>query len=66
MIEVRRKYELEQEVALMGAVQDALQDAFKIPPGDRNVRLQVPEPHRFAGEAIWGAEKMVSPKATFR
>jgi hypothetical protein len=50
----------------MGAVHDALQDAFEILPGDRNVRLQVHEPHRFAGEAIRGSEKMVSPKATFR
>jgi len=48
MIEVRRKYEPEQEVALMEAIHDALQEAFKILPGDRNVRLHVHEPHRFA------------------
>ncbi len=32
----------------MDAVHQALRDAFKILPGDRNVRLLVHEPHRFA------------------
>jgi phenylpyruvate tautomerase PptA (4-oxalocrotonate tautomerase family) len=48
LIEVRRKYEPEDEAALMGAVHHALQYAFKIRPGDRNLRLLVHEPHRFA------------------
>jgi phenylpyruvate tautomerase PptA (4-oxalocrotonate tautomerase family) len=46
-IEVRKRYSQEQEIALMEAVQSALQQAFKIPPHDRNVRLVVHEPHRF-------------------
>jgi len=32
----------------MEAVHSALREAFKIMPGDKNVRLQVHEPHRFA------------------
>lgn len=48
LIEVRRQYTQEQEVALIEAVHMALQEAFKIPPGDKNVRLIVHEPHRFA------------------
>ena len=48
LIEIRRTVRPEEEVALMGAVHAALQEAFKIPPGDRNVRLVAHEPHRFA------------------
>ncbi len=48
LIEVRRPYTQAQEVALMEAVHSALREAFKIHPGDRNVRLVVHEPHRFA------------------
>ena len=48
LIEVRRQYTPEQEVALIEAVHMALRDAFKILPGDKNVRLLVHEPHRFA------------------
>jgi phenylpyruvate tautomerase PptA (4-oxalocrotonate tautomerase family) len=48
LIEVRRQYTQEQEVALMEAVHLALRDAFMIVPGDKNVRLVVHEPHRFA------------------
>lgn len=47
-IEVRRPYTSEQEVALIDAVHAALVEAFKIPSHDRNVRLVVHEPHRFA------------------
>lgn len=47
LIEVRQKYSKEQEIALMEAVHAALREAFKILPGDRNVRLVVHEPHRF-------------------
>ena len=32
----------------MEAVHSALREAFQIKPGDRNVRLLVHEPHRFA------------------
>lgn len=48
LIEVRRGYSQEQEVALMEAVHSALRNPFKILPGDRNIRLVVHEPHRFA------------------
>jgi len=48
LIEVRRHYTAEQEVLLMDAVHMALQQAFKILPGDKNVRLIAHEPHRFA------------------
>jgi phenylpyruvate tautomerase PptA (4-oxalocrotonate tautomerase family) len=33
---------------MIEAVHSALREAFKIPPGDRNVRLMAHEPHRFA------------------
>ena len=48
LIEVRRPYTPEQEMGLMEAVHAALREAFKIKPGDRDVRLIVHEPHRFA------------------
>jgi 5-carboxymethyl-2-hydroxymuconate isomerase len=48
LIEVRRQYSHEQEIAIMEAVHLALREAFKILPGDKNVRLVVHEPHRFA------------------
>lgn len=48
LIEVRKKYDTEQEIALIDSVHSALQEAFKILPGDKNVRLLVHEPHRFA------------------
>ncbi len=48
LIEVRRQYTMEDECALMEAVHKALCDAFMIKPYDRNVRLIVHEPHRFA------------------
>ena len=48
LIEVRRQYTQEQEVALIEAVHAALREAFKLLPGDKNVRLIVHEPHRFA------------------
>jgi phenylpyruvate tautomerase PptA (4-oxalocrotonate tautomerase family) len=47
-IEVRTRYSVEQEVALIDAVHAALQHAFKLPPNDKNIRLVVHEPHRFA------------------
>jgi phenylpyruvate tautomerase PptA (4-oxalocrotonate tautomerase family) len=48
LIEVRRKLTQEQEIAIMDAVHLALREAFKIPAGDKNVRLVAHEPHRFA------------------
>lgn len=48
LIEVRQTYAPERETALMEAVHAALREAFRILPGDRNVRLIVHEPHRFA------------------
>ncbi len=48
LIEVRKRYTPEQEVAIMEAVHAALREAFKILPADRDVRLLAHEPHRFA------------------
>lgn len=48
LIEVRRRYSPEQETGLMEAVHAALREAFQIPPGDRNIRLIVHDPHRVA------------------
>ncbi len=48
LIEVRKAYSPDEEIALMEAVHAALREAFKILPTDRNVRLVVHEPHRFA------------------
>jgi len=48
MIEVRRTYSTEQEVALIAAVHGAMREALRLLPTDRTVRLVVHEPHRFA------------------
>ena len=48
LIEVRRQYTQQQELELMEAVHMALREAFKIVPGDKNVRLIAHEAHRFA------------------
>jgi phenylpyruvate tautomerase PptA (4-oxalocrotonate tautomerase family) len=48
LIEVRRQYSRSDEVAILDAVHDALVAAFRIPVGDKHVRLLVHEPHRFA------------------
>ena len=48
VVEVRRSYSPDEEVAIIDAVHGALVQAFKIPPGDKHVRLIVHEPHRFA------------------
>lgn len=47
MIEVRKQYSQDEEIALMEAVHKSLRDAFKLRPVDLNVRLIVHEPHRF-------------------
>jgi phenylpyruvate tautomerase PptA (4-oxalocrotonate tautomerase family) len=48
LIEVRQQYSQQQEVKIIDAVHSALQTAFLIPAVDKNVRLVVHEPHRFA------------------
>lgn len=48
LIEVRRRYSSDEEVVLIDAVHDALVAAFRIPREDKDVRLTVHEPHRFA------------------
>ena len=48
LIEVRKKYRQEEEIALMEAVHAALREAFRILPHDKNIRLIVHEPHRFS------------------
>ncbi|MCV7315987.1 tautomerase family protein [Mycolicibacillus parakoreensis] len=48
VIEVRRTYSRDDEIALIDAVHDALVDAFAIPADNRCLRLIVHEPHRFA------------------
>lgn len=48
LIEVRRHYSQAEEVAIIDAVHGALETAFQIPAKDKNVRLVVHEPHRFA------------------
>lgn len=48
LIEVKKQYSIEEEIAIMDAVHNALVAAFKIKPGDRHVRLIAHEPHRFA------------------
>ncbi|MGQ0843575.1 MAG: tautomerase family protein [Sporichthyaceae bacterium] len=48
LIEVRRSYSPVEEIRLIDAVHEALVEAFQIPAGDKNVRLLVHEPHRFA------------------
>ena len=48
VIEIRRVIPAEEESAIIEGVHAALREAFKILPHDRNVRLVVHEPHRFA------------------
>lgn len=48
LIEVRKQYTIEQEIAIMDAVHLAVQKAFKILPTDKNVRFLMHAPHRFA------------------
>ncbi len=45
LIEVRKRYRQEEEIALMEAVHAALREAFRILPHDKNIRLVV---HRTA------------------
>lgn len=48
LVEVRREYSEAEEVGLIDAVHAALVSAFRIPPQDKDVRLVVHAPHRFA------------------
>lgn len=48
LVEVRRPYAPEAEVAIMDAVHDALVAAFAIPVEDRGVRFVEHPPHRFS------------------
>lgn len=48
MIEVRREYSEADEAGLIEAVHAALVTAFRIPPEDKDIRLLVHAPHRFA------------------
>lgn len=47
-IEVRREYTVEQEIAIIEAVQSALVTHFKIPEKDKHIRFFSHLPHRFA------------------
>lgn len=47
-IEVRREYSAADEAGLIEAVHAAIVTAFRIPPQDKDVRLLVHAPHRFA------------------
>lgn len=48
LIEVRRPYPADTEIAMIDAVHDALVASFRIPVEDKHVRLVSHEPHRFA------------------
>lgn len=47
-IEVRMQYSREQEIAIIDAVHSAMVEGIKIPEQDKNIRLIVHVPHRFA------------------
>ncbi|KNX37435.1 tautomerase family protein [Luteipulveratus halotolerans] len=55
LIEVRREYTPEQEVALIDAVHASLVAAFKIPEDDRFIRLASYAPHRMVNGLQPGA-----------
>ncbi|MFC6695855.1 tautomerase family protein [Nocardioides daphniae] len=48
VVEIRRPYAPEEEVTIIDAVHASLVEAFRIPEGDKHVRLVVHEPHRCA------------------
>ncbi|MEH3139908.1 MAG: tautomerase family protein [Mycobacterium kyogaense] len=48
VIDVRRRYCADDEIAIIDAVHEALVVAFQIPRADKHVRLISHEPHRFA------------------
>ena len=47
-IEVRMQYSRELEIGIIDAVHTAMMEGIKIPDWDKNIRLVVHEPHRFA------------------
>jgi phenylpyruvate tautomerase PptA (4-oxalocrotonate tautomerase family) len=47
-IELRKRYAPDREVQIIDAVHAAMMEGLKIPSWDKNVRLLVHEPHRFA------------------
>ena len=47
-IELRKGYAPDREVQIIDAVHSAMMEGLKIPSWDKNVRLFVHEPHRFA------------------
>ena len=47
MIEVRRKYTPQEEMAIMEGVHKSLREAFKVPAHDRMIRFTSHEPQRF-------------------
>lgn len=47
-VEVRKHYSREQEAAIIDALHQAMMEALKTPQWDKNIRLVVHEPHRFA------------------
>lgn len=48
LIEVKKQYSVDEEIAIIEAVHDALVECFKTRVQDKNVRLLVHEAHRFA------------------
>ena len=47
-IEVKKQYGRDREIQIIDAVHSAMMEGLKNPEWDRNVRLIVHEPHRFA------------------
>src|SRR4051812_41079902 len=47
-IELRKRYTPELEVQIIDAVHAAMMEGLQIPSWDKNIRLIVHEPHRFA------------------
>ncbi len=56
LIEVRKRYTPEEEVALIDAVHAGIVAGFKIPQEDRFIRLQSYEPHRMVDGLEAGRE----------
>lgn len=46
-IDIRKKYPREIEIMLINAVYIACKHAFKLPDHDRDIRLNIHEPHLF-------------------
>jgi phenylpyruvate tautomerase PptA (4-oxalocrotonate tautomerase family) len=54
LIEVRREYSSDEQIAIIDAVHVALVEAFKIPDEDRFSRLVTFEPHRMVNGPLQG------------